>query len=101
MQERYPAQAWFWTREWYDSERQVDEDIAAGRRARVPWTSRTQRDATMSTATLSRFQRTSSPTASISCNASSPNTGMTSIVRQTTRYGIAWPPQPVMRSPAC
>jgi hypothetical protein len=26
-----PAQAWFWTREWQQQERQADEDLAAGR----------------------------------------------------------------------
>lgn len=26
-----PAQAWFWTREWQQREREADEDIAAGR----------------------------------------------------------------------
>ena len=26
-----PEQAWFWTREWQEREREADEDIAAGR----------------------------------------------------------------------
>lgn len=26
-----PEQAWFWTREWQDKEREADEDLAAGR----------------------------------------------------------------------
>jgi hypothetical protein len=26
-----PEQAWFWTREWQEKEREADEDLAAGR----------------------------------------------------------------------
>lgn len=26
-----PEQAWFWTREWQEKEREADEDVAAGR----------------------------------------------------------------------
>jgi hypothetical protein len=26
-----PEQAWFWTREWQEREREADEDLAAGR----------------------------------------------------------------------
>jgi hypothetical protein len=31
MHEIDPEQAWFWTSEWQESEREADEDIAAGR----------------------------------------------------------------------
>ncbi len=31
MRAQHPDQAWFWTREWYDGEREADADIAAGR----------------------------------------------------------------------
>lgn len=30
-----PEQAWFWTREWQEREREADEDLAAGRVMRV------------------------------------------------------------------
>ena len=29
-----PEQAWFWTREWQEREREADEDLAAGRMTR-------------------------------------------------------------------
>jgi hypothetical protein len=29
-----PEQAWFWTREWQEHEREADEDLAAGRATR-------------------------------------------------------------------
>jgi hypothetical protein len=29
-----PEQAWFWTREWQDKEREADADLAAGRATR-------------------------------------------------------------------
>lgn len=29
-----PEQAWFWTREWQEREREADEDLAAGRSTR-------------------------------------------------------------------
>lgn len=29
-----PDQAWFWTREWQEKEREADEDLAAGRGTR-------------------------------------------------------------------
>ncbi len=31
MREIDPKQAWFWTPEWQEGEREADEDIAAGR----------------------------------------------------------------------
>ena len=31
MREIDPEQAWFWTPEWQEGEREADEDIAAGR----------------------------------------------------------------------
>lgn len=33
-EERDPDQAWFWTEEWQQKEREADEDIAAGRMTR-------------------------------------------------------------------
>lgn len=33
MRERRPDQEWFWTRGWYDGEREADADLAAGRGA--------------------------------------------------------------------
>lgn len=32
---RDPDQAWYWTPEWQAGEREVDEDIASGRRCQV------------------------------------------------------------------
>jgi hypothetical protein len=29
-EERDPDQAWYWTKEWQEAERQVDEDLSAG-----------------------------------------------------------------------
>jgi len=34
MREVDPEQAWFWTPEWQEGEREVDEDIAFGRGTR-------------------------------------------------------------------
>ena len=34
LRAEHPDQAWFWTREWYDGERRVDEDEEAGRLTR-------------------------------------------------------------------
>lgn len=31
LREQYPEQAWYWTREWQEGEREADEDIDAGR----------------------------------------------------------------------
>jgi hypothetical protein len=30
MRRLNPEQAWFWTREWYDGEREIDESLARG-----------------------------------------------------------------------
>lgn len=35
MRAAHPDQAWFWTREWYDGEREVDERWAAGGRGTI------------------------------------------------------------------
>ncbi len=35
MRAAHPDQAWFWTREWYDGEREVDKRWAAGVRGTI------------------------------------------------------------------